>query len=138
METIAYSIPWRKRHYVARIVGPHDQYVLDREFQKGNPVKAGGGTLKFDLPRGFYEVQYGHAGNRRYYRQNGLGMFPLSEGEQAFLGKAAAGPVPGDAGSWGGERCDCGEPVTMYDRDGFPKCDAHGPEEWQGPEGEAY
>ena len=133
--TVAYSIPWRRGAYVARINGPHDRFGLDREFETGSAVKSGGGTLKYRLPAGYYEARDGFGKVPRYYRNDGLGMFPLASSELALIGKAAQGPDPGEPGSWGDDRCICTGPVAAYDAAGFPTCADHLPDDWQGPEG---
>ena len=119
---------WRGT-YVARCT-INDRGTLDREWatvtdkpKKGSPMRGHG-----DLEAGWYETREGyrtHKGEltpKKYYRVDGLTARVI---DFETFARAINGPLPGEDGEHGTDRCECGADVATFDPDGFPKCVDH-------------
>jgi len=119
---------WRGT-YVARLT-TNDRGTLDREWaevtqraSKGSPVRVYG-----DLEAGWYEVRegyrtyHGELTPKVYYRVTELTVEKVTFEHMA---SGIDGPTPGELGEYGTDYCACGEDVSTFDADGFPRCDNH-------------
>lgn len=124
-----YRVPWQRGVYVARIVGPHGRFGLDREFLTGKTNKREG-RLTFALTPGWYEYRASKSATGERFAVTRAGeIVPVAgSGPEHFrlLGKAARrGETIDDPGAFLAESCWCGEPVDRYNVDGRPRCVDH-------------
>ena len=68
-----------------------------------------------------WQARYGAP--REHWAVNELCREVLPPMVAGILEKVSVGPLPGEAGCWGGDRCRCGAVVAQYDGDGWPYCD---------------
>lgn len=119
-----YEHPWRRGAFVAQVTGERPGGGPAIAFETGTPVKSRG-VLRFDLAPGYYAAREGKVAPWRFLAVSDLTVEPLgaTDALRAHIGKAAAGPRPGEPGSWFGTVCECGSPVEWYTPAGFPICD---------------
>ena len=129
------ELAWRRGSYCARLDGPDPKYGLRRDFEKGTPVKARGGVLRFAVRPGYYELS--EYGQRRYVAVTGASVetIPdtvLGDTPTAVMVTISSGPAPNRPGAWNGLLCHCGQELEGYTAEGFPYCTAHVPQTEQG------
>ena len=121
---------WRGT-YVARLLegkrGVEREWVNDPKIEK---LTTGGSRRLYTVTEpGWYEVREGY---RTYqgrpnpptvYRVTRTSVEPVTEPFDVLT--ALQGPNPGEPGELWSDRCECGEPVHRYDRDGWPTCQKH-------------
>ena len=120
---------WRGT-YVARLT-VNDRGTFDRDWAEISRVAKGNGpSIRYysDLAPGWYESREGyrmHKGQptaKQYHRVTDTDVSPI---DFETLAAAVAGPLPGRDGEWGSGLYECGEDVSTFDGDGYPKCSAH-------------
>ena len=127
--TVRLELRWRGGSYCARVLGPDPKFHLEREFENGQTLKVNKGTLRFELTPGYYETQeweHGRGKVRTYWRVDELLARPVFDSEAlVHFADAAGGPLPGEPGEWGSDRCKCG--ADAFDDQGWPHCAEHTP-----------
>jgi hypothetical protein len=129
-ELTTIELVWRRGSWCARLSGADPKYGLRRDFEKGTPIKARGGVLRFTVSPGFYELA--EYGQRRYIAVTAAGTEPipdtlLGDTPAVIMATISDGPAPNEPGAWRGLLCHCGAELDGYTGDGFPYCAAHGP-----------
>ena len=139
-----YTLEWpaRRNHYVAQVTS--DGGPLSREFSNGVKV---GKNYRHKLTPGWYELGsvvparercQGHDGCRcrddgkrkAYGAVTTAGQWvELPDSLPTMIEAIVAGPLPLEAGTWNGTRCECGQEVEHYSADGWPYCAEHAPQE---------
>lgn len=124
-----YALPYEKGSYVARIVGPHGRFGLDREFVAGQTIKRSG-RIEYRLEPGWYESRSGRRDVSHFCvtRSGEIVDVGRMAGRVSLrnLGKAGRrGETIDDPGAFMSESCWCGGLVRFYTEAGRPRCETH-------------
>lgn len=147
MTTVNLTVPtiitkhWRGT-YVARLTegvrGPSRDFLSLRDVGKVEKLKTGGSRRVYRiLEPGWYEVREGYATYRgqptpkTVYRVTSTTVERMPDTFDLLT--ALQGPNPGEPGEYFGDKCECGEPVETFDRDGWPHCADHPARNYDAP-----
>ena len=121
---------WRGT-YLARLT-INDRETFDRDWSDVSEIlklKGAASQRRYSgLEPGWYESREGyrmHKGAvtpKQYWRVTETQAEPIDF--EALCG-AITGPLPGEDGEYGSDKCECGLEVVAYDVDGYPRCKAH-------------